>query len=129
MKRKLLGTLVLGIVWFGAVVPVEAQGGRGGARRGPSLDEQVVTLTEQLQLTDEQAVEVRQIIETQNERRRELFDELRSGGGDRSGMRAAMEEVQEETDQMLSEVLNEVQIEKYRKIQAERRQRRGPPPF
>ncbi len=120
--RKTIGALVLIMVGLAVAGPVQAQ----GQGRGPSLDEQMAQLSEQLELTEEQAVEVRKILEMQGEKRQEAFE---GAGGDRSAMRGIMQELQEETSLMLAEVLTDDQLAQYEEILAERRQRRGPPPF
>ncbi len=108
------------------ITPLEAQqrGGPGGGR-GPTVDEQVVALTDALALTDEQAVSVRAVLETATERRQEMF----AGGppDDREAMRAAMMQLREDTDTQLEEILSEDQMEKYTELMAQQRQRRGPP--
>ncbi len=120
--RKTIGALALIMVGSAAAGPLQAQGRRGG----PDLDEQMTALTEQLELNEEQAAEVRKILEVQGEKRQEAFQ---GAGGDRSAMRGIMQEIQEETSLMLAEVLSEDQMATYEEILAERRQRRGPPPF
>ena len=120
--RKTIGALALIMVGSAAAGPLQAQGRRGG----PDLDEQMTALTEQLELNEEQAAEVRKILEVQGEKRQEAFQ---GAGGDRSAMRGITQEIQEETSLMLAEVLSEDQMATYEEILAERRQRRGPPPF
>ncbi len=114
-------------VLFAAVMaaPVAAQQGPGGPpRRGPGLDRQMRMLTEQLQLTAEQAVSVREILEQQGERRREA---MQAAAGDRSAMRSAMEEIRGETDTLLAEVLDETQMQTFRELRQRRAARRPPP--
>lgn len=114
-------------VLFAAVMaaPVAAQQGPGGPpRRGPDLDRQMRMLTEQLQLTAEQAVSVREILEQQGERRREA---MQAAAGDRSAMRSAMEEIRGETDTLLAEVLDETQMQTFRELRQRRGARRPPP--
>lgn len=119
----------------GAIVmasPLQAQqqrgpGGRGmGAGMGPNLDEQMELLTERLELTDEQAVSVRGILEAQAEKRSEAMQAMR-GQGDRETMRSTMMALEEETSELLSEVLSEDQMKTYREVLEEMRPRRGPP--
>jgi len=128
MRCKFPSALALTMIWGAMALPVAAQGRGGGMRGGADLDAQMAELSAQLDLTEEQAVEVRKVLETQGERRRARMEAMR-GGGDRSAMRTAMREVQEETNQLLSEILDEAQMEKYRELQAQRRKRRRPPPY
>ncbi len=81
-------------------------------------------LTDQLELTEEQATKVREILAAQMAKRQEMF-----GTGDRSAVRERMGQLNEETNAKMAEVLSDDQMAKYAEIQAERRQRRGPPPF
>lgn len=125
MRQKMLGVLGFALIAVAVAAPLEAQGRRGGGG-GPNLDEQMTMLTERLELSEDQAGEVRKIIEAQGVKRREMF-QGGGGGGDRSAMRAKMTELQEETTAMLGELLNEDQMAEYAKIQEEQRGRRGPP--
>ena len=67
-----------------AATPALAQQGPGG-RRMLSPDERLAQLTEQLDLTDEQAAQMKPIIDEQSKKQRELFE---NAGGDRATMRA-----------------------------------------
>jgi len=121
MRKKMLSVIGLVVVAIAIASPLHAQGRRGG---GQNLDEQMTALSERLELSEQQASEVRKIIEAQNGKRREMFQDA---AGDRSVMRAVMGEIREETTALLGEVLNEDQLAEYAKIQEERRQRRRPP--
>ena len=91
-----------------------------------SPDERLAQLTEQLDLTDEQAAKMKPIIEEQSKKQQELFE---SAGGDRATMRAEMTKLMEETDKRYAEVLTEDQMNEYREMRQERmRQGRPPPP-
>lgn len=125
MRQRMLGVLGFALIAVAVAAPLEAQGRRAGGG-GPSLDEQMIMLTERLELSEEQAGEVRTILDAQGTKRREMF-QGGGGGGDRSAMRGQMTELQEETTVMLAEVLNETQMVEYAKIQEEQRGRRGPP--
>ena len=91
-----------------------------------SSDERLAQLTEQLDLTDEQAKQMKPIIEEQSKKQQEIFD---SASGDRETMRAEMMNLMEETDEQYAEVLTEDQMNTYRKMRQQRmRQGRPPPP-
>jgi Spy/CpxP family protein refolding chaperone len=108
-----------------ATTPALAQQGPGG-RRMLSPDERLARLTEQLDLTDEQAAQMKPIIDEQSKKQQELFE---NAGGDRATMRAEMTKLMEETDKQYAEVLTEEQMSKYREMRQERmRQGRPPPP-
>lgn len=127
MFTKKLSGLAVAVALGALALPLQAQqrGPGQGRGMGPDLDRQMTELTEVLELTDEQTVEVRAVLEVQAEKRREMF----AGGprGDREAMRAAMMELQEETATMLAEILSEEQMEKYRAHVAERMRGRRPP--
>ncbi|MCY3699973.1 MAG: hypothetical protein OXH46_10150 [Gemmatimonadetes bacterium] len=124
--RKTIGAFALVMVALAVAAPLEAQAQRGARGFGMSLDDQMTALTERLALADEQVVQVREILETQSESRRERLQGMR-GSGDRSAMMQAMQELQQETETLLAEVLSDEQMEKYREYLAELQQRRRPP--
>jgi Spy/CpxP family protein refolding chaperone len=123
MFRKRVGGFAVILALGALALPLQAQqrGPGPGRGMGPDLDRQMAELTEVLDLTDEQAVEVRAVLEVQAEKRREMFAE--GPRGDREAMRAAMTELQEQTELQLAEILSEEQMEKYRAHVAERMRR------
>jgi len=123
MWKRILGVTSCAILMAALVLPLEAQQRGQRGRRGPNLDEQIETLTKQLELTEDQSDSVRAVLEKQGQQRRELFQ---NSGGDRDAMRAAMADLREETNAELAEILTEDQMAKFKEIQSQRR-RRGPP--
>jgi Spy/CpxP family protein refolding chaperone len=119
-------TAFVALVALGLIAtPALAQQGPGG-RRMLSTDERLAQLTEQLDLTVEQAAQMKPIIDEQSKRQQELFE---NAGGDRATMRAEMTKLMEDTDKQYAEVLTEEQMDKYREMRSERmRQGRPPPP-
>ena len=108
-----------------SATPALAQQGSGG-RQMLSPDERLAQLTEQLDLTDEQAEQMKPIIEEQTKKQQELFQ---NAGGDRETMRAEMMKLRDETEELYSEVLTEDQMKKYQEmVQQRMRQGRPPPP-
>ena len=108
-----------------SATPALAQQGPGG-RRMLSPDERLAQLTEQLDLTDEQAEQMKPIIDEQTKKQQDLFQ---NAGGDRETMRAEMTKLVEEMDEQYAEVLTEEQMNKYREMRQQRmRQGRPPPP-
>ncbi|MFH1701103.1 MAG: hypothetical protein ABIE07_11005 [Candidatus Zixiibacteriota bacterium] len=87
-----------------------------------SGDDQMKALTERLQLTEEQQEKIGKILETANNDRQILMDEMRSGSRDRGEMREAMQGIGEESDKNIEAILNEEQKIEYQKIKDERRQ-------
>lgn len=124
--RKTIGAFALIMVALAAGAPLEAQAQRGARGFGMSLDDQMTALTERLALDEEQVVQVRKILQTRAESRRERLQAAR-GSGDRNAMMQVMQELQQETETKLAEVLSDEQMEKYREYVAEQQQRRRPP--
>ncbi len=90
-------------------------------RRGRlSPGERTAQLTEDLDLSDDQAKQIKKILTEQQEKFSELRNEF---SGDRSEMMMAMREMREEFDGKIKEILDEEQKEKYDELQAERRER------
>jgi len=114
------------MVALAAAAPLEAQAQRGARGFGMSLDDQMTALTERLALDEEQAVKVREVLETRAESRRERFQGARRSM-DRNAMMQLVQELQQETETLLAEVLSDEQMEKYREYVAEQQQRRRPP--
>lgn len=85
-----------------------------------SIDDQIKDLKQKLELSDQQADQIRTILEEQ----RGQFEKLREeAGGDRSQMRERFMQVREETDSKIKDILDDDQKEKYGQIQEERRER------
>lgn len=124
MLRKTFGAFAVAFALTALIIPLEAQQ-RGPGMRGPSLDEQMVQLTDALSLTDEQVISVRAVLEVQSARR----DEMLADGPpeDRQAMRAARMGLREETETQLAEILSEEQMGKYAELVEQRRQARRPP--
>lgn len=118
------------------VAGVTAPGSQAQERpRGPDPEHRLEVLTEELELTAEQAASVGQILEEADAQRREVFEADREN---REQLRERMMELQSETEQQLADLLTDEQMEKYRShVEQQRRrfqrsrqdgQRRGPPP-
>lgn len=110
-----------------------AQQGRGGP---PDMDAVMAELTRELELTEEQAGAVRELLETQNAESRKLMEEARASGQGRegmAGMRERMVEIREATSLEVKKILTAEQAARYEALQAERMERRrgggpgGPP--
>ena len=95
-------------------------------QRGRFTPEQrVERLTEQLDLSSDQAEKIKQILTDSQDKFVKLREDF---SGDRSEMREPARAIMAETDSLIKEVLNKEQIEKYEQYQQERRERgwRGP---
>lgn len=79
------------------------------------------TLTEELNLSDEQAARIKEILIDSQEKMREIRDNAQ---GDRSAMRESMRQLRDETDDRIMAELDENQKEKFRELQEERRRER-----
>ncbi len=77
-----------------------------------------------LELSEEAAPGVKEVLWAQQEKRTELFASLQGGGG-REGMREKMGALQEETLTALADLLTADQLEKYQEIQEAQRRNRG----
>lgn len=101
----------------------------GQQRRGPErdMDAVIVELTEKLELTEQQAGEIRELLEAQRQESRELIEEARSSGQGRAGMagmRERMSEIRDATSTAVKEILTAEQAVLYEELQAEQRERR-----
>ena len=106
-----------------------ARGGMGSPRGGMPFPQQtpeeiLAMMKERLNLTEEQEAKVKPIIEEQCEARDEIIAKFKGQGREsRRSMRSELQAHQEVTEEKLSAVLTEEQLEEYRKIQEEQRQR------
>jgi len=95
-------------------------------RKGPkkSPEEILAHMTDRLQLSDEQAEQIRPIIEDQVTKRRELFEKYHEQGRESRGqMRSEMQSLVEETDKQLEPILSDEQMAELKKMREERPQR------
>lgn len=120
-----LRTLLFVAVMLGVAIPATAQERvqRGGPPGDPAahIDE----LIDELDLSADQASQVRPILEESMNQRRALFEGARAGQGrpDRSQMQALrpqMEAIREQTDARLAAVLTADQMAQFREIRASR---------
>jgi len=130
LKRFLLsGALVLigGLLVLPAAF---AQGRMGNPEQMKArMMEEADDTVKQLGLTDEAAKTVKEILAKRVEKRSELLATVREQRSREAmeAMRTQMSVVDEETAKELAGVLSEAQLDKYKKIEEERRsQRRGP---
>ena len=98
--------------------------GRMGKGLNRSPEQAIARLTDRLDLTDEQAAEIRPIIEETMEKRRAVFDKY----GDqrqttRQAMSSEMQAIGDETHEQLAPILTDEQMEELDAIQEERRAR------
>jgi hypothetical protein len=89
---------------------------KGGGKRGPSVEEQMTRMTEELKLTDDQKPKVKAALEDRQKQMGELRGDTSLSREDR---RAKMTTIREATDKKLKEILKPDQWDKYEKMQAE----------
>lgn len=96
------------------------------AHRGPRVPnpEQIIsTLTDRLNLTDEQVSQVHPIIEEQVAKQREIFERGRvERHQQKESLRSELEAIRNDTESQLETILTTEQMEAYREFQNERRQ-------
>ena len=92
-------------------------------KRGPSVEERMTRMTEELKLTSEQQPKVKAALEDANKQRQELRGDSSLSREDR---RAKMTTINEATSKKLKEILKPDQFEKYEKMQAEMRSKGAP---
>lgn len=85
----------------------------------PVVDPRALKLKKQLNLNDEQAAAVEQVLRTFRDQMQTLRDE---SGGDRRANAAKMRALMQERDRRIEALLNERQKEKYRELIKEQRQ-------
>ena len=125
--RTAIIALLLFIVWVLLVTGLHllpAQAGQG--TRGASPDRQLDHLKDRLALDESQVGQIRPILEDMSARREAIRERHRSQGP--SGRTAAHQETQalrRETEARLAAILTEEQMESFRALQKEQRQRMG----
>jgi len=115
----------LALVLASSVSVAFAQGRMSPEEQKAQFEKHVDALSVELSLSDEQRVEVRAILEKEQEQRRDLMRQMRQGqrpGAGREGMRTRMQELNRETETALAAVLSAGQMTKYAAFVAERRQ-------
>jgi Spy/CpxP family protein refolding chaperone len=115
--------ITLAICLISAILVVNAFSFEG--RRGPDPEKMLSHLTEELALSDEQANQIRPILEAQAEKQRKLFSES-SSGGDRRAMREQMKGIHEETDRQIESILTPEQIEQFQELRKRMRGKKRP---
>ena len=105
-----------------------------GARRDPRqrLEQRVAQLTQRLQLSADQATQVRRILEQEQQQMQQFRasrgEDRGQQGGDDAARRQGFEQmraVRQQTEQQLERVLSPTQLAEYRKLREERGQRGG----
>lgn len=93
---------------------------KGGGKRGPSVEEQMTRMTEELKLTDDQKPKVKAALEDRSKQMQEIRGDTSLSREDR---RSKMTSIREATDKKIKDILKPDQREKYEKMQAEMKQK------
>ena len=118
-------------------MPGMAHAQQRGGGPGQNFDETMSELTEQLDLDDDQASQIRELLGAQNEASRKMIAEMRASGEGRAGMgamRERMGEMRDATHEKMKGILSAEQMAKYEELvtkreeERSRRQRQGGPP-
>ena len=110
----LLSALLIVTTW---PTDLKAQGRGPGPVVTDSIMDSYVT---RLDLNAEQEASLRDILETQSEKAREMMGTARAGGREAmEAMRPKLQELQKDTNTQVEDLLNDEQIPEYHKIQAE----------
>ena len=89
-----------------------------------NTEHRIRVLSEQLELTEEQAQQIRPILENQNQKRNEILESYAAlGNDDRRALKAEMRTLREDTHSQIKALLTEEQIAKYKNWQEERRRK------
>ena len=106
------------------------QQGRARPERGQRMDpaqrveRRVGMMTERLQLSAQQATQIRQILTQENEQMRALREKAQ-GGADRESLRPQMQSIREGTEKKIDGVLTEQQRKTYGELREQMRKERG----
>src|SRR5882672_4588806 len=90
----------------------------GGGRRGPSVEQRMERMTEELKLTDEQKPKVKAVLEDSQKKQQELFSDSSVSREDR---REKMRGIRDNEDKKLKEILTADQYAKHEKMREEMR--------
>lgn len=97
---------------------------RGRIPEAKTADQIIADMKDQLNLTDEQEAKIRPIIEEQIKKRGALIEKYQGQGREGMGsLRNEMQELSKSTENQLQSILTKEQMENYRNMQAEERQK------
>lgn len=118
MKKLILASLIM-LATIGVSMAQRGEGGRPGGTPEERAKLQTKQLTEALTLTEDQQ---KQVLALNLERGKKMEAARGEGGGGREAFMA----IAEDYEKKLNGLLTDAQKEKYKTVQAEMRQRRGP---
>jgi Spy/CpxP family protein refolding chaperone len=102
------------------------RGAQRGERMDPKqrLERRISMLTERLQLSQQQAAQIRQILTQEQTQMQPLWQKAEAGAS-RESLRPEIQAIRERTEQQIEGVLTEQQRTTYRELRESMRQRRG----
>jgi len=119
-KLSLITGLALGgLVACSNLAVAQDQKPGGGRRGGPTVEQRMERMTEELKLTDEQKPKVKAVLEDSQKQRQELRGDSSLSQEDRRGK---MQGIMDKENKKLKDILTADQFTKYEKIRAEMRQ-------
>ena len=118
-KFSVMTGLVLGgLMAFSSMAVAQDQKPGGGRGRGPSVEQRMERLTEELKLTDAQKPKVKAVLEATAKKGQELRGDT---SVPREELREKMQAIREQENKQLKEILTPDQYTKYEKMRAEMR--------
>jgi hypothetical protein len=131
MTRLAFGAvLAAGLVLAPQAQAQSEQQDQGRPERGQRMDpaqrieRRVGMMTERLQLSQQQATQVRQILTKESEQMRGLWEKAQ-GGADRESLRPQMQSIREGAEKQIEGVLTEKQRTAYHELRESMRKERG----
>jgi len=96
---------------------------RGRIPQGKMPDDLISVMNKRLNISEEQVLQVRPIIEQECEKRRQIIENYFGQGREAMiSIRTELQELQDATETKLSTILTDKQMEEYRKIRDQERQ-------
>ena len=118
-KFSVMTGLVLGgLMAFSSMAVAQDQKPGGGRGRGPSVEQRMERLTEELKLTDAQKPKVKAVLEATAKKGQELRGDT---SVPREERREKMQAIMQQEDKQLKEIFTPDQYTKYEKMRAEMR--------
>jgi len=126
---KTLGVAVAVFLFLGGYVSAQAQSNlqtqaaapeQPAVRKPLTADDVVGKMKTDLNLTQEQTVTLKPIIEQSMAKRKELRETLKQQGADNDAVRSQIQQLNRELDQQLTKVLSQEQVDQLKALRAQR---------
>ena len=124
-KISLIADMALGglVAYSTMAIAQDAKDGKKTGKRGPSVEQRLDRMTEELKLTDDQKPKVKAVLEDGAKKRQEMFSD---SSVPREQRREKMQALMDEESKKLKAILTPEQNEKWEKMRADFR-KKGPP--